>query len=126
MLFAEILSNLEKLSLLVNCKSYRLSQRLVVVIHDSAAILTPVFESLMTMLGVDWVDWSQPGAAVVSDSGSRLSRINPRLPPVDPVCVTTNRFHREAEIIPVTPANSKVTLFLNLFSFCSQYPTFPN
>ena len=64
MLFAEILSNLEKLPVLVNCKSYRLSQRLVVVIHDSAAILTPVFESSMTMR---WVLTGSQAGTVVSE-----------------------------------------------------------
>ena len=69
MLFAEILSNLEKLPLLVNCKSYRLSQRLVVVIHDSAAILTPVFESSMTMR---WVLTGSQAGTVVSEPISDL------------------------------------------------------
>ena len=64
MLFPEILSNLEKLPLLVNCKSYRLSQRLVVVIHDSAAILPPVFESSMTMR---WVLTGSQAGTVVSE-----------------------------------------------------------
>ena len=61
-----------KISWLVNCKSFRLSRRLFGLICDSAAILTSVFESLMTMVGVDWVAGGQIGTEV----GTAVVRIS--------------------------------------------------